>query len=81
MTSMDYPVAAPDGVEPIIFRAQIIQAMMLRYGRGVPDLTDEEARDAAMATWDTDWESDPAPRTIEASIEEVDADLSCWDED
>lgn len=28
---LDYPVAAPDGVEPIIYRSQIIQAMAARY--------------------------------------------------
>lgn len=81
MTDLDYPVAAPVGVDPIIFRSQIIQCMAARYQQAAPDLTNEEAHDAAMATWGTDWDIDPEPRTIEASYPEVDADLSYWGEE
>lgn len=76
MSELDYPVAAPVGVEPIIFRAQIIQNMAARYKAAMPDMPDEAARDAAMATWETDWPDDPAPRTLEAAIECVDDDLA-----
>ena len=81
MTEPDYPVAAPDGVDPVIFRAQILQLMAHRYKGAYPTLTDVEARDAAMATWETDWSTDPAPRTIEAAYDEVDGDLSYWGEE
>jgi len=77
---LDYPVAAPDGVAPIIFRAQLIQHMMLQY-KLAADLDDEEAHDAAMATWDTEWPDDPAPRTLEAAAEVVSDDLAYWGED
>lgn len=67
MSDLDYPVAAPEGVAPVIFRSQIIQRMALEYFnymRGSPeDFTMAEAFDAAMATWETDWPGDPAPRT------------------
>lgn len=79
--ALDYPVAAPDGVDPIIFRSQIIQAMAARYQQAVSNLSNEEAHDAAMSTWHTEWDTDPQPRTIEASYDEVDADLSYWGEE
>jgi hypothetical protein len=81
MAHLDYPVAAPDGVEPIIFRSQIIQAMVVRYRCAVPDLSFQEALEAALATWWTNWPTDPAPRTLEAAAEEVDGDLPYWGED
>lgn len=79
--ALDYPVAAPADVDPIIFRSQIIQAMAERYQQAVPDLSNEQAHDAAMSTWGTDWDTDPEPRSIEASYPEVDADLSYWGEE
>lgn len=85
MSDLDYPVAAPPDVAPEIFRAQIIQTMALEYMshmRGSPEpFTMGEAHDAAMATWETDWEFDPAPRTIEAGITEARNDLSYWNEE
>jgi hypothetical protein len=80
-SELDYPVAAPEGVDPLIFRSQIISYMALRYIKAAPFLTMEEAHDAALATWGTDWETDPEPRTMEASHEEIDADLSYWGEE
>jgi len=77
---IDYPVAAPDGVAPIIFRAQIIQHMMLQYKKAAA-LDDENAMAAAVATWETDWPDDPAPRTLEAAAEVVSEDLAYWEED
>ena len=77
---LDYPVAAPDGVAPIIFRAQLIRHMALQY-KLAADLDDEEAHDAAMATWDTEWPDDPEPRTLEAAAEVVSDDLAYWGED
>jgi hypothetical protein len=78
---LDYPVAAPADVDPIIYRSQIIQAMAARYQQAAPELSNEEAHDSAMSTWGTDWDTDPEPRSIEASYPEVDADLSYWGEE
>lgn len=76
----EYTCAPIDGVEPIFVEAMIRQHMAKRYQMAVPDLTDEEARDAATATWETEWSSYPAPRTIELANEEVDGDLEYWGE-
>lgn len=85
VSALDYPVAAPRGVAPIIFRSQIIQTMALRYFaymKGVePPFTMAEAHDAAMATWGSDWPSDPEPRTLEAGIEAAEDDLAYWNEE
>lgn len=81
---IDYPVDTPAGVDPVIFRAQIIQNMALRYFnwmRGAPEeFTMAEAHQAAMATWETDWPDDPKPRTLEDAIQAVDDDLAYWGE-
>lgn len=77
-SDLDYPVAAPGDVDPRIFRAQLIQTMALRYMRAVPDLSLDEAMESAVATWETDWDDDPAPRTMTAAIEAVDSDLEYW---
>ena len=85
MGDLDYPVAAPADVDPAIFRAQIIHAMATRYMSHMKDVeppfTMEEAHDAAMGTWATDWDDDPAPRTLEAAISEVESDLAYWVEE
>ncbi|PZU65264.1 hypothetical protein [Sphingobium sp.] len=85
MDELDYPVAAPADVDPAIYRAQIIQTMATRYMNHMrdvqPPFTMEEAMDAAKATWDTDWDDDPKPRTIEAGIEAADSDLAYWVEE
>lgn len=83
--TLDYPVEAPANIEPVIFRAQIIQLMQLRYFnamRGSEEpFTMGNAYDAAMATWESDWPSDPQPRTIETGLQCVDDDLSYWGEE
>lgn len=82
---MDYPVAAPFNIDPEIYRAQIIQTMAILYMNHMrdaqPPFTMEEAMDAAKATWGTDWDDDPSPRTIEAGIEAADGDLAYWNEE
>ncbi len=78
---LDYPVEAPAGVEPVIYREQILQSMATRYKVAVTDMDDEEARDAAMATWETEWPDDPAPRTVKAALDVVEDDLYYWGED
>ncbi len=82
---LDYPVAAPADVAPVIFRAQIIQTMATMYMTHMKDVeppfTREEATDAAMATWGTEWDTDPAPRTLEAARNEVSGDLAYWIEE
>lgn len=89
MTELDYPVAAPDNVAPVIFRAQIIQLMALRYmtrfnanrAPSEEEMDLDFAMASAKATWESDWDTDPAPRTIEAAYEAVDSDLEYWTED
>ncbi|KKW93904.1 hypothetical protein [Sphingobium chungbukense] len=76
----DYPVAAPDGVAPVIFRAQIIQTMGTWFKMAVPNLSDAEAAAAAKASWETDWPDDPQPRTLEAAKEVVADELAYWTE-
>lgn len=87
MAELDYPVAPDAGVAPVIYRAMIIQGMALRYfqamqgGPDADEFTLENALEAAIATWETDWSSDPAPRTIDIGLKEVDADLQYWGEE
>jgi len=81
----DYPLAAPGGLHPAIYRAQIIQAMALEYLKAMTFGSDEEfslgqAMEAATATWGTEWDSDPQPRTIEFGIEAAQSDLEYWRE-
>ena len=79
-TDLDYPVAAPENVDPVIFRAQIIQAMAAHYQKRT-GIHADDAMAAAIATWETDWDADPAPRTIGQAFDEVDADLEHWGDD
>ncbi len=78
---LDYPVAAPDGVHPRIFRAMLIQRMALRYMKAVPDLDLDEGMEAAIATYETDWDTDPTPRSYDQADEAVDSDLEHWGDD
>lgn len=67
-----------------ILDAMIKQTMALTYfnaTKGSPEPIDMDfAMEAALATWDTEWDNDPAPRTIEAGIEAVNQDLQYWNE-
>jgi hypothetical protein len=80
-----YPVAALAGVDPMIFRHQILQTMALQYFnfmRGSEEeFTMANAFEAAHATWGTDWPDDPEPRTIEAAIAVCQDDLAYWGEE
>jgi hypothetical protein len=71
-------------ISPIL-RAQIIQTMAVTYVnamKGSPEPFDlDDGMEAARATWDTEWDNDPAPRTIEAGIEAVNQDLQYWNEE
>ena len=82
---LDYPVAAPPGVAPTIFRAQIIQTMATQYFNYMRGSTEPfsmgEAHDSAMASWDTEWPDDPEPRTLDAAMQVVSDDLSYWGEE
>lgn len=68
-----------------ILDAMIIQTMALEYFKamqgGDEEFTLDEAFEAALATWGTEWDDDPAPRTIEAGIEAAQQDLAYWGED
>lgn len=84
-SDLDYPVAPPEGVEPVIYRAMIIQSMAMqffKYMQNAPEaFTMDEAFDAAKAVWETEWPDDPAPRTIESSREAVNDELAYWNEE
>ena len=77
---LDYPVAAPEGVAPTIFRAQIIQTMATWFMQAVPGMEREEAHGCASACGETDWPNAPEPRTLEDAKEVVSDELSYWDE-
>lgn len=79
--TLDYPVAAPDDIHPRIFRAMLIQHMGLRYLKSVPSIDLEYAMEAAVATWETDWDSDPKPRDFDDATDAVDSDLEHWEGD
>lgn len=85
MSELDYPVASPDDIAPVIYRAMIIQAMAMEYMKAMRGAPEEfeltHAFEAARATWETEWEDDPAPRTIEAGLQEAQNDLDYWYED
>ncbi len=76
----DYPVAAPDDIAPPIFRVMLIQSMALEYFKAMQpsDFTLDNAMEAALATWETEWDEHPAPRTMEAALNEVRSDLEHW---
>ena len=80
-----FPVDAPLGVDPVIFRSQILQSMALQYfeamGSNDAKFSMAEAFEAAAATWETEWDDDPAPRTLESARDAVSADLEYWNEE
>lgn len=75
----DYPLAPMDGVAPVFVRQLLLQAMAAEYAKATGDSL-EDMMDAARATWDTEWETDPAPRTIDNAVAAALSDLECWDE-
>lgn len=76
----EYPCAPIEGVAPIFVPHMLKGAMALRYMR-FANCTYEEGVMHAIATWDTDWESDPEPRTFDLAKQAVDDDLECWEGD
>lgn len=75
------PTCAPiDGVDPIFVPHMLKGAMACRYARAA-NIPFDEAVNAANATWETDWETDPEPRTFDHANEAVDFDLAYWEED
>ena len=79
-TMVDYPMAEIPNVAPAFARQMMLQAMAAEYAKATGDAL-EDMMPAARATWDTDWESDPQPRTIQMAIEAAQSDLENWDED
>jgi hypothetical protein len=74
--------AAVEGVDPIFVPHILKGAMACRFCRAVgPGMSLSQGYDAAIATWETEWPSDPEPRTYEAAMEVVDDELSYWGED
>ncbi len=83
--ALDYPAAPPAGIDPAAYRDTIIAAMQRRYKIALladdeQAEVDEETRDMAMATWDTEWPDDPQPRDLKAAMDVVDDDLHYWAE-
>ena len=76
--SDEYPCAPIAGVDPALVPALIKQHMALHYIAAMPDMSLDEAMEAAIATWETEWESDPEPRTYAHASEAVDSDLQHW---
>lgn len=74
----DYPCAPIEGVDPVFVPYMLRGAMALRYAR-CTDMDYDDAVECAVATWDTDWETDPSPRTLANAVEAVDSDLEHWD--
>lgn len=75
----DYTVAPIDNVAPVFVRQMMLQAMAAEYAKATGESL-IDMLDAARATWDTEWETDPAPRTFEAAIAAALSDLEHWDE-
>ena len=82
---LDYPVANPSNIDPHIYRSLILQTMALQYIKHMAhsdeEFSDMDADNAAMATWQTEWANDPAPRSVEDGIEAAHDDLAYWNED
>ena len=72
-------------MERVIEDALIIQTMALEYFKamqgGDDEFTLDEAFEAALATWGTEWDGDPEPRTLDRGIEAVHQDLVYWGEE
>ncbi|MCI1143181.1 hypothetical protein MOP88_14120 [Sphingomonas sp. WKB10] len=75
----EYPIAPMEGVATIFVRQLLLQAMATEYAKATGESI-HDMMDAARATWDTDWETDPAPRTIEAAVEAARSDLEHWED-
>lgn len=76
------PICAPiEGVNDVFVPAILKQYMALLYMQAVPDLTMDQALESAVATWETEWDDDPEPRTYEHAREAVVSDLQHWDDD
>lgn len=69
-----------DGVDPTFIPIMLRGAMACRYIRQT-GIAYADAVAAAIATWDTEWPSDPEPRTFDHAIEAVDSDLEHWEAD
>lgn len=76
----EYPIAPMNGVATIFVRQILLQAMAYEYAKATGDSI-EDMMPAARATWNTEWDSDPEPRTIEHAIEAARSDLQHWDEE
>ena len=74
-----YPIAHMEGVSPVFAKQIMLQAMAGEYASATGESL-EDMMPAARATWDTEWESDPEPRTVAAAVEAAQSDLQHWDE-
>jgi len=75
----DFPMEALEGVAPVFVRQMMLQAMASEYAKATGESL-EDMMPAARATWDTEWESDPAPRNMQMAIAAAQSDLEHWDE-
>jgi len=76
----EYICAPIEGMAPFLVEPLIRQVMAARYQERT-GCSQDEAVMHATATWESEWESDPRPRTIELAKEAVDSDIECWEGD
>lgn len=75
----NYPLAKVKGVPDCLVRQTMLQAMAHVYAVATK-CSMHEMMDAARATWDTEWDTDPSPRTIKGAVAAAESDLQHWDE-
>lgn len=77
MSATEAEIAAIHGVNRLLWMPMLLHAMAGRYCQQA-QLCPSEGMDAAVATWGTEWEDDPAPRTMQMALDAVDSDLQHW---
>ena len=77
MSATDTEIAAIHGVNRLLWKPMLLHAMAGRYCQQA-QLCPSEGMDAAVATWETKWDDDPVPRTMQMALDAVDSDLQHW---
>lgn len=76
----EYAIEPIEGVDPALIPHMMLGAMAARYARQA-QIEMSDAFEAARATWHTEWDSHPRPRTMQDALDAVDSDLEYWDEE
>lgn len=80
MTDLPTRIAPIEGIAEPLWKPTLLHAMAARFcSRARIDLS--EGMDAAVAVWESEWDSDPEPRTMEMAMDAVDDELEHWCED